>query len=95
MDATAARDAALTVPTAATSASFDLLIMAFLPLTGRSGHHAFVARPAAQIGSVSGVFNRGILERTVHDDEMVERDGRQRRVPIVQWASISCFQSAP
>jgi hypothetical protein len=37
MYATVARDAALTVPTAPTSASFDLSIMVFLPLSGRSG----------------------------------------------------------
>jgi hypothetical protein len=28
-----------------------------------------------QISSVSGIFNREILERTVHEDETVERDG--------------------
>jgi hypothetical protein len=71
--ATPARDAALTVPAAATSASFDLPIMVFLPLTGRPGHDARVADCAAQMGSLSEIFNRGIFEWTVHEDETVER----------------------
>jgi hypothetical protein len=30
-----------------------------------------------QIGSVSGIFNREILEWTVHEDETVKRPGRE------------------
>jgi hypothetical protein len=73
--ATPARDAALTVPTAATSASFDLLIMVLLPLyRAIRGHDALAAGYAAQIGSAPGFFNRVIFEWTVHADETAKYD---------------------
>jgi hypothetical protein len=74
MDATQARDAALTVPTAAMSASFDLSNMVFLPLIERSGAGCLVVRSLPDISSGSGIFNRGVFEWTVHDGEMVEHD---------------------
>jgi hypothetical protein len=74
MDATDARDAALTVPAAAASASFDLPIMVFLPLTGRSGAPC-PRRPLCKGNKLAvRVFNRGIFEWTVHEDEKVEID---------------------
>jgi hypothetical protein len=68
--ATPARDAALTVPPAATSASFDLPIMVFLPLKGDQGHHALVRHLAGKI--TAGLFYSGIFEWTVHEDETVK-----------------------
>jgi hypothetical protein len=75
MYATPARAAALTVPAAATRASFDPPIMVFLPLTGRSGRNARVALCPGEMGSVSGMFNRAVFEWTVHQDETVKRPG--------------------
>ena len=64
--ATPARDVALTVPTAATSASFDLPIMVLLPLKDDQGHHALVA--TWQVRSVSGFlipeFLNGLFTKT-------------------------------
>jgi hypothetical protein len=44
--------------------------MVLLPLKGDQGHHALVG--TWQVRSLSGFFNSGIFEWTVHEDETVK-----------------------